>query len=464
MTFNSLQFLVFFMVVTLWFFSLSNQKGRILLLLIASCYFYMAFIPEYILILGGTIVIDYFAGMLIEKSEGRSRKAWLIISLIANIGVLAVFKYYNFFIDNINSSFLFFGKATSIPLLKMALPIGLSFHTFQAMSYTIEVYRKNHPAERNFMVYALYVMFYPQLVAGPIERPQHILPQLKEFRPYDWNNVKEGLARMLWGFFKKVVIADRLAMVVDRTFGHTQESSSLALATGAIFYSFQIYCDFSGYSDIAIGAAKVMNVGLMENFKEPYSSSSLHEFWSRWHISLSSWFRDYVYIPLGGNRKGPWRKRVNILIVFLLSGLWHGANWTFIAWGLLHGLLVILLTRPAFSKAANSNKTGALIKVVINFILVTLLWVFFRSENIAAAWHYIKRIGSLQTGSNYVGVNKIELMFSVLLIAIMLYREKYLRSHAIASNTRFYFYFGAMVVICYFFGVFTENQFIYFQF
>jgi alginate O-acetyltransferase complex protein AlgI len=464
MTFNSLQFLVFFMVVTLWFFRLKNQKGRIMLLLIASCYFYMSFIPEYILILGSTIVVDYFAGIQIDKSEGRSRKMWLVLSIIANIGALAVFKYYNFFIDNIHTGLLFFGKPLSLPLLTMALPIGLSFHTFQALSYTIEVYRKRQAAERNFVVYALYVMFYPQLVAGPIERPQNVLPQLKEFRPYNWDNVKEGIARMLWGFFKKAVVADRLAMVVDRTFGHTDESSSLALFTGAVFYSFQIYCDFSGYSDIALGAAKVMNIRLMENFGQPYLSHSISNFWSRWHISLSSWFRDYVYIPLGGSRKGEMRRKLNVLIVFLLSGLWHGANWTFIVWGLLHGLLVILFAARGLAESNKRSGINVIMRTAVNFILVTFLWIFFRSVNISGALGYIGRIFSFSGGSHYVGQSRAELAFSVLVITIMLWREKRLPVHHIKSNSLFYLYTSAMVAVCYFFGVFAENQFIYFQF
>jgi len=461
MTFISLQFLVFFMVVTLWFFRLKNQKGRIWLLLIASCYFYMSFIPEYILILGGTIIVDYFAGIQIEKSEGSNRKFWLVLSIIANIGTLAVFKYYNFFIDNIHTGFLFFGKPLQLPLLKMALPIGLSFHTFQALSYTIEVYRRKQPAERNFVVYALYVMFYPQLVAGPIERPQNVIPQLKEFRPYNWDNVKEGLARMCWGFFKKVVIADRLAMVVERTFGHTAETSSAALFIGAVFYSFQIYCDFSGYSDIALGAAKVMNIRLMENFKQPYLSGNLSEFWTRWHISLSTWFRDYLYIPLGGNRKGEWRRRMNIMVVFLLSGLWHGANWTFIIWGLLHGLFVLILVWKINSGGSAVRK---LLGILFNFIVVTFLWIFFRAENLHAAWVYIKSICSFRGGSNYITLNPVEFIFSILIIFIMLFREKYLPRHTISSNSRFWVYLFSMVIICYFFGVFKENQFIYFQF
>ena len=369
------------MVVTLWFFRMKQQKGRILLLLLASCYFYMSFIPEYILILGGTVIVDYFAGFLIERNEGSARKGWLVVSLIANIGVLAVFKYYNFFIDNIHSGALLFGKSVTLPMLKIALPIGLSFHTFQAMSYTIEVYRKNQKAEKNFLVYALYVMFYPQLVAGPIERPQNVLPQLHEFRAYNWDNVKEGLARMLWGFFKKAVIADRLAMIVERAYGHAHETSSVALFIAAMFYSFQIYCDFSGYSDIAIGAAKVMNIRLVENFNQPYLAHTISNFWSRWHTSLSSWFRDYLYIPLGGNRKGAFRHKLNVLIVFLVSGLWHGANWTFIVWGLLHGVLVVLLTWERRQEGEKRAGLNLAFRIVLNFVLVTFLWIFFRSEN-----------------------------------------------------------------------------------
>jgi alginate O-acetyltransferase complex protein AlgI len=275
--------------------------------------------------------------------------------------------------------------------------------------------------------------------------------------------VKEGLTRMLWGFFKKAVIADRLAMVVDRTYSHTHESSSLALFTGAVFYSFQIYCDFSGYSDIAIGAAKVMNIRLMENFNQPYLSRSISEFWGRWHISLSSWFRDYLYIPLGGNRKGETKRKRNIIIVFLLSGLWHGANLTFVVWGFLHGLLVILFPGLKKNKDGKASRNSAL-WIPVNFIIVTFLWIFFRSENVRAACSYIKSIFELKGGSNYVGLNRTELLFSIALIVILMCRERFLPGHIIRNDKRFYLYTGFMVAICYFFGVFVENQFIYFQF
>jgi D-alanyl-lipoteichoic acid acyltransferase DltB (MBOAT superfamily) len=467
MLFNSLQFLVFFLVVTLWFFRIKNQKGRTWLLLMASCYFYMAFVPVYILILGGTIVIDYVAGIQIAKKQGKARKAWLVASIIANVGILACFKYINFLAANINDTLRLFHVTKDIPLLRIVLPIGLSFHTFQAMSYTIEVYRGHQPPERNFVTYALYVMFYPQLVAGPIERPQNVLPQLHEYRPYNGDNVKEGLARMLWGFFKKVVIADRLAMSVDYIFGHYEHASAGALAIGAVLYSFQIYCDFSGYSDIGIGAARVMNIRLMENFAQPYIARNIAGFWARWHISLSTWFRDYVYIPLGGNRKGEGRRKRNVFITFLLSGLWHGANWTFVAWGALHGALVTFgHGRAKDNKGEKSrfHRPKVLLFVVANFLLVTLFWIFFRAENLHKAIAYIGGIFRLQNGSNRIGINMAEFIFSLLLILIMMWRENRLPGHFIAGNSAFGWYVAGMVAVCYFFGVFSENQFIYFQF
>ena len=329
MLFNSFHFLVFFIVVTSLYFALP-YKNRWFLLLISSCYFYMAFVPIYILILGFTIVIDYFAGIYIENATGKKKKFYLIFSLIANIGVLAIFKYYNFI--NANLSFLLHGFALTNPLpyLSILLPIGLSFHTFQAMSYTIEVYRGNQKAERHFGIYSLYVMFYPQLVAGPIERPQNLLHQFRERYDFNYERVTSGLRLMAWGLFKKVVIADRLAIVVDTVYNNPEQHNSLTLIIATIFFAFQIFCDFSGYSDMAIGAARVMGFKLMTNFDKPYQSKSIHEFWKRWHISLSTWFRDYFYISLGGNRVSIPRWYLNLFLVFLVSGLWHGANWTFV--------------------------------------------------------------------------------------------------------------------------------------
>lgn len=496
MLFNSLQFLLFFLVITLGYYRLPDQRSRVWLLVIASCYFYMTFVPRYILILGSTIVIDYWAGRQIARSQGYRRKVWLVLSILANVGILAYFKYFNFLLSTFTPLAHAIFPSRHLPSgLDIVLPIGLSFHTFQAMSYTIEVYRGRYPPEKNFLIYSLYVLFYPQLVAGPIERPQNVLPQLHIYQSYDWRNVKEGLARMLWGFFKKVVIADRLAMAVDFSYDHIGTQSSTQLLVSAIFYSFQIYCDFSGYSDIGIGAAKVMGIRLMENFDEPYGSPTLPVFWTRWHISLSSWFRDYVYIPLGGNRRGRWRRKVNMLIVFLLSGLWHGANWTFVVWGGLHGLATALYPgrRERANRARDRMDAEPRSKIALlgigsrrwlliggNFLLVTLLWVFFRAPSLHQAWLYLGGIfhtgdavarqglngvpGSGFNGAPGSGLNGIETGLAVLLIGGMLYRERRWKGHFIQSDRRFAVYVAGMVAVCYFLGVFGENQFIYFQF
>jgi alginate O-acetyltransferase complex protein AlgI len=331
------------------------------------------------------------------------------------------------------------------------------------MSYTIEVYRGKQPPEKDFITYALYVMFYPQLVAGPIERPQNVLPQLHKFQPYDRNMVREGLARMLWGFFKKAVIADRLAIMVDYSYNHTGSLSSASLLMGAVFYSFQIYCDFSGYCDIGIGAARVMGIRLMENFNEPYRSRSISEFWTRWHISLSTWFRDYVYIPLGGNRLGEARRKINVLIVFLLSGLWHGANWTFVIWGGLHGMMTAFLPGKKKDDRQRLFIRNAIF-TFINFGIVTLFWVFFRSQSIKDAWHYLGRIFHWQSGPFQLGLKMNEVWGSVILIIIMLICERYRKSFLIKNRFAYASYFAASVIVCYMLGVFNENQFIYFQF
>ena len=321
MLFNSFEFALFFPIVTILYFLLPH-KHRWWLLLAASAYFYMVFVPSYILILGVTIVVDYFAGILIEREQSPKRKKYfLLASLIANIGFLAFFKYFNFLNTNIDALANLIGWNYSLPNLEIILPIGLSFHTFQAMSYTIEVFRGNQKVERHFGIYALYVMFYPQLVAGPIERPQNMLHQFHEEHSFDYQRVTDGLKLMTWGLFKKVVIADRLAPLVSEYYNNPQGFSGPELALGTVLFAVQIYGDFSGYSDIAIGAAQVMGFKLMTNFKRPYWALSISEFWKRWHISLSTWFRDYLYIPLGGNRVPFWRWQFNLLNVFLVSGL-----------------------------------------------------------------------------------------------------------------------------------------------
>jgi len=358
----------------------------------------MAFIPFYILILAFTIVIDYCAGMLIENAPGRRRKAFLLLSLTANIGVLAAFKYFNFVSRSLTELAHSFHIEHSLPLLAMALPIGLSFHTFQAMSYTIEVYRKRQPAERHFGIYSLYVMFYPQLVAGPIERPQNLIHQFYERHEFEYERVTNGLRQMLWGMFKKVVIADRLAVYVDAVYNQPHVWNGLPLMMATVFFAFQIYCDFSGYSDIAIGAAQVMGFKLMTNFNRPYHARSISEFWKRWHISLSTWFRDYLYLPLGGNRTSKNRWYFNLFFTFLISGIWHGANLTFVAWGALNGLYLLCSIwtrdlRATFVKAiglAAHPKLHQLVKITITFTLTCYAWIFFRANTISDAL-YINR-------------------------------------------------------------------------
>ena len=469
MVFNSLQFLVFFGIVTSAYFLLAH-KYRWALLLLASCYFYMAFVPVYLGILGLTIVIDYFAGIYLERFQGGAKKIFLGCSLLANLGVLAVFKYYFFFSDNFNFLANYFSLPVHFPVFNFLLPIGLSFHTFQAMSYTIEVYRGNQKAERNFGIYSLYVMFYPQLVAGPIERPQNLIHQFYEKHVWDTARVKSGLLQMMQGFFKKVVIADRLAMVVDPAYANLSNQSSLNLIIASIFYSFQIYCDFSGYSDIAIGASKVMGFKLMNNFNAPYTAKSIPDFWRRWHISLSTWFKDYVYFSLGGNRVSVPRWYINIMIVFILSGFWHGASWNFVIWGALHGLFQLMgltLNRVFPHLAADQLRSVAGIWMyrLFTFLLVTIAWVFFRIPKFGDIQIYFRQI-TQGTFSDPISLafNTNELLFSILLIVGLYLYDLKRDKIKVDSVQLFWPIMAGMAFLIYFFGVFNMKQFIYFQF
>ena len=445
----------------------------------------MAFVPIYILILGFTIVIDYFAGIYIENAKGKRKKLFLIFSLIANIGVLAIFKYYNFI--NTNFSYLLHGFALTNPLpyLSILLPIGLSFHTFQAMSYTIEVYRGNQKAERHFGIYSLYVMFYPQLVAGPIERPQNLIHQFREHFDFNYERVTSGLRLMAWGLFKKVVIADRLAIVVDTVYNNPEQYNSLTLIIATVFFAFQIFCDFSGYSDMAIGAARVMGFKLMTNFDKPYQSKSIHEFWKRWHISLSTWFRDYFYISLGGNRVSIPRWYLNLFLVFLVSGLWHGANWTFVIWGALHGFYLVfaLITKNKREKINSvlGIKKFPFISVLTTFTLVSFAWIFFRANNVSSAIYiathiftglddiFYRLVNHLPVIENF-GIGKKSILISVLLIIFLEtvhfiqnkvnISEIILRKPAIVRWSIYY----VLIIAIIFLGVYENRQFIYFQF
>jgi D-alanyl-lipoteichoic acid acyltransferase DltB (MBOAT superfamily) len=486
MLFNSLQFLVFFVVVTTAYFALP-VKHRWWLLLTASCYFYMVFVPVYILILAFTIVIDYFAGLLIAGSRGRARRLYLLASLVANIGVLAIFKYYNFLNDNLTALLGTWAVQNPFPALTILLPIGLSFHTFQAMSYTIEVYRGDQEAERHFGIYALYVMFYPQLVAGPIERPQNLLHQFRERFPFDYRRIADGLRLMGWGLLKKAVVADRLAQVVDEAYRNPGAHPGSGLFVATVFFAFQIYCDFSAYSDMARGAARVMGFHLMRNFDVPYLATNIQEFWRRWHISLSTWFRDYLYFPLGGSRGPLLRVCLNLFIVFTVSGLWHGANWTYVIWGALHGayLIVFLLGRRAVSSLPFRIPAPAgLVKVVgfgLTFFAVITAWVFFRANHVSDAFYIVthmysglwESIGNVLQGQHPrlgLDIDRAGLLLSGFLIVALLALEGLNRRFQLGRRVaeapfavRWLLYY-ALVLTIIFMGVFEQRQFIYFQF
>jgi len=487
MLFNSAEFLLFFPIVTIIYFLLPH-KFRWIHLLIASCFFYMFFIPVYIFILIFTIIIDYIAGIMIENAAEERKKPYLIMSLVANIGVLAFFKYYNFFISNLDQAFGNLHLNTNIPLLGIVLPIGLSFHTFQAMSYTIEVFRGNQKAERHFGIYSLYVMFYPQLVAGPIERPQNVLPQMHEQKNFSYDNLVSGLRLMLWGMVKKVVIADRLSTITDPIFNSPASYSGIALAIGAFFFAFQIFCDFSGYSDIALGSARVMGFHLMTNFNKPYHSRTISEFWKRWHISLSTWFRDYLYISLGGNRVKVSRNYFNLFFVFLVSGFWHGANWTFIIWGALHGFYCVfaLITLGLRKRVlditgiSKSVRLGNILDVCITFLLVTYAWIFFRANNLNDALFITKKLGNIPAELKMVfmqhkigflnlpGLNILRngLLCVVFLEVVHLLSLKYDLLHNFHERHwifRWSVYYAGIMLL-FFCGVFENIQFIYFQF
>lgn len=489
MLFNSIHFLIFFPVVTLLYF-VSPHKYRWLLLLAASCYFYMAFIPAYILILAITIVIDYFAGIYIERSEGKKKKKYLIISIISLCMVLFVFKYFNFVNQNLAALSEIFYVEYPISNLGLILPIGLSFHTFQSLSYVVEVYRGKQKAERHFGLYSLYVMFYPQLVAGPIERPQQLLYQFYEHHKYDYKRITDGLKLMTWGMFKKVVIADRLAVFVNQVYDNPQNYEGISSVIATVFFAFQIYCDFSGYTDIAIGAANVMGFKLMQNFNRPYFSKSISEFWKRWHISLSTWFRDYLYIPLGGNKVPIPRWYFNLFITFLVSGLWHGANWTFVIWGALHGtyLIIGILTRKfrvKFVKAIGLDKQRTLhrfIQTMITATLVSFSWIFFRAVDFSDALHIFTSIftgigniagifGPERMHVLYLDRNMFDFSVCVILIMFLGVVELIQRRGSIIEMInqkpavfRWVLYYLILIAILLFGQYDLTQRFIYFQF
>ncbi len=483
MLFNSLEFLIFFPTVVLFYFAIPH-RFRWMLLLAASYYFYMSWKAEYVVLILLSTLIDYVAGIQMGKSKNRAqRRKYLIFSLCGNLGILFFFKYANFFSQSIRYSLSQFNIFYDMPMFDYLLPVGISFYTFQSLSYSIDVYRGIKLPEKHFGIFALYVSFFPQLVAGPIERSTHLLPQFYQKKDFDADRLISGLRLMLWGFFKKLVIADRLALYVNEVYNHPTEYQGLTLIIATYFFAFQIYCDFSGYSDIAIGAARIFGYDLMKNFRQPYFSQSIGEFWHRWHISLSTWFRDYFYIPLGGNRVAKGRWYANLMAVFVVSGLWHGANWTFVLWGFLHGfyLLFSILTKTfrssivRFVRLTSFPTMHNFFRVFFIFHLVVFAWIFFRANSIPEAFYIIEKIltldfslASLQELN--VALGWAELMIAVVSIGFLQIVHYFQYANKLDSlflqkprAFRWAVYY-ALILSIVFFGVFNHTAFIYFQF
>lgn len=490
MLFNSYQFLFFFPVVTLMYFIIPHRY-RYIWLLVASYFFYMCWNAKYALILLFSTSVTYLSGLLINREEDiRRKKIWVALSFTLNLSILFLFKYFDFAVDNINRVLSILNIEVLNPTFDVVLPVGISFYIFQALSYTVDVYRKDVKAERNFLKYALFVSFFPQLVAGPIEKSKDLLSQIYERHYFDFERVKDGLLIIIWGGFQKIVIADRVAIVVDTIFNNYPTYQGMYIIVGAVLFAFQIYCDFSGYSTIALGAAKVMGFRLTENFNCPYFALSISEFWRRWHISLQSWFKDYLYIPLGGNRKGTLRKYINIMTVFLVSGLWHGASWHYVVWGGLNGVYQIIGyntkgIRDKVIEKLHLNRDSAshrLMQILITFVLVDITWVFFRADGFKLALRMFKSIlvvhnpWILFDGSLYnLGIGSKEFSFMIISTIVLLIAD-YIKWKGYSVREwvykqeiwfRWTFYIVSIMVVL-IFGIwgagYDASAFIYFQF
>ncbi|AOW08124.1 MBOAT family O-acyltransferase [Flavobacterium gilvum] len=475
MFFNSLAFFIFLPVVFFlyWFVFNKTKSTQNALLIIASYYFYSCWDWRFLFLLVFSTFLDYYTGIRIEKSNNdKGRKFWFWLSVSVNLGFLGVFKYYNFFSESFAQMLTTVGFKASPILLDVVLPVGISFYTFHGLSYVIDIYFKRIKAEYNFVDYSLFVSYFPLLVAGPIERATHLLPQLKEKRRFDLEKSKEGISQIIWGLFKKVVIADTCAIYANQIFDNYEKMDSVTLIIGTVYFAFQIYGDFSGYSDMALGMSKLFGLDLLRNFNYPYFSRDIAEFWRRWHISLSSWFRDYVYIPLGGSKGNKWKQIRNVFLIFLLSGFWHGANWTYIIWGLINAVYFIPLL--LFKKNRDNIGDVALsfnfesIKVIfhmgITFVLVCFSWIFFRSNNITNAIDYIRRILVFSFDYNNV---KEQITYNVLfLLPFFMVLEWRNRKHDCPLGNKFSklkLTFTILLILV--LGQFSiDNKFIYFQF
>ncbi|MXV39015.1 MBOAT family protein [Flavobacteriaceae bacterium Ap0902] len=485
MLFNSLDFAIFLPIVFIlyWFITDKNLKLQNLLIVAASYLFYGWWDWRFLSLILFSTIVDYTIGIKLKGEENKTkRKLLLWISILVNLGFLGFFKYYNFFLDNFITAFTFLGYQIDARPLNIVLPVGISFYTFQTLSYTIDVYKRKLEPTKDFIAFSAFVSFFPQLVAGPIERATHLLPQFYTKRKFDYALAVNGMRQILWGLFKKVVIADNCAMYANEIFNNSAEMNSSALVLGAIFFTFQIYGDFSGYSDIAIGTARLFGFDLMQNFNFPYFSRDIAEFWRRWHISLSTWFRDYLYIPLGGSRGGTWMRVRNTFIIFIVSGFWHGANWTFIAWGALNAFFILPLivtknNRKNMETVAQGKSLPTLRELYMmatTFALTVFAWIFFRAENITHAFSYIGGIFSKSIAQipSINPENKLGALTTIILVFIFLLIEWQGRESQFAIEKfgqkwnrpmRYIFYYLIVLSIMYF-GNFQENQFIYFQF
>lgn len=487
MNFNSLQYLLFLPAAILLYYLLPH-RWRNPLLLVLSFYFYMCWVPRYALLMMFSILVTYFCARLLSAQALRQRKLWLAICLLLNLSVLFFFKYFNFAAELVGHLLTSAGLTVAAPRLDVLLPVGISFYTFQALGYTIDVYRGETPAERNFITYALFVSFFPQLVAGPIERSAHLLPQFHEKHSFCYANIKAGLLPVLWGLFKKMVIADPIAVLVNTVYAAPQDYSGWLLTVATACFAIQIYCDFSAYSDIARGSARMLGFRLMRNFDCPYFAVSIRDFWRRWHISLSTWFKDYLYIPLGGSRCSRLRTDLNLLIVFAISGLWHGASLTFLAWGILNGAYQIagshtLPLRNALRARlhiAESNPALQIFRYLFTFALVCFAWILFRAENISDALLIMHRVLDLPAygtllprGLGSLGLTRPELLVifaAILLLAVVDLRGKNCDIAAALDKhiaCRYLVYFLLITAILLFgsYGPgYDPQEFVYFQF
>ncbi len=475
MLFNSLHFVVFFILFVVFFYALPH-KYRMALLLISNYYFYMCWKVSYVLLLIVTTLVDYACARAMDNyTDDRIRRRFVYISLLQNLGVLFLFKYFNFFMGTARAVLEVTNIPIDLPHLRVILPVAISFYTFQSIAYVLDVYWRKVPAQRKLGYFMLYTSFFPQLVAGPIERAHRFMPQFFKNHTFDAVRVASGLRLMLWGFFKKLVVADRLCIYVDSVYNNPGMHNGTTLLVATLFFSFQIYCDFSGYTDIAIGAARILDFDLIRNFERPYFSRSIPEFWRRWHISLSTWFRDYVYIPLGGNRVSVPRAYLNLFIVFLVSGLWHGANWTFIIWGGLHGLYAVAskFTKDVRDKIAQWLRVPGLVRhgwaILFTFALASFSWIFFRANDLQSAMLIVTRIFSGDFGPLFIPAAD-QFVYGLAAIFMLLAVDIFHENRSIAAwldskplPLRWAAYASVVVVIL-LMGIFNGSQFIYFQF